>query len=173
MYVTREETPMHKRLMKLIVGVTLGIVVGLVVAGTASARMVFPASEHAKISSYKSSLLGYPRGVVGAPGLGTADSTPLTSLLGYPRGVVGAPGLETAQSTPPPQHAQKVKLVSSFDDFPEVTRTMSLTNATHSTSNGFDWNDAGIGVAIAAGALSIVALIGVGIRRSRVTPATA
>jgi len=165
---------MHKQFMKLIVGGTLAVVVALLVAGTASARIVYPASEHAQTSSYTSSLLGYPKGVVGAPGLGTADSTPLTNLLGYPRGVVGAPGLETAaQSTPVSQHAQKQTFASSYGDFPEVVRTMNLGNTTSATSNGFDWNDAGIGVGVAAGALSIVALLGIGIRRSKSTPATA
>ena len=164
---------MHKGFMKLIVGGTLAVVVALIVAGTASARIVYPTSEHAQKSSDTSSLLGYPKGVVGAPGLGTADSTPLTSLLGYPRGVVGAPGLETAQSTPVLQHAQKLTSGSSYGSFPEVVRTMNLGKSTPATSSGFDWNDAGIGVGIAAGVLSIIAVLAIGIRRSGATPATA
>jgi hypothetical protein len=140
---------MHKGFMKLIVGGTLAVVVALIVAGTASARMVYPASEQAQTSGDTS------------------------SLVGYPRGVVGAPGLETAQSTPVSQHAQKLTSGSSYGSFPEVVRTMNLGKSTPATSNGFDWNDAGIGVGIAAGVLSIIAVLAVGIRRSNATPATA
>jgi hypothetical protein len=167
---------MHKGFMKLIVGGTLAVVVGLIVASTASARILIPSSqESSSTSSSTSSLLGYPRGVVGAPGLSTADSTPLTSLLGYPRGVVGAPGLETAPATPVTHQAQKQTFVSSYGDFPEVVRTMSLGNAAHTTSSsgGFDWNDTGIGVGVAIGVASIIGLLAFGIRRSKATPATA
>jgi hypothetical protein len=161
---------MHKRFTKLILGGTLAVVVALIVAGTASARIASPPSQQDSTTS----LLGYPKGVVGAPGLGTADSTPLTSLLGYPRGVVGAPGLETA-SLPVTLHVQK--FASSYGDFPEVVRTMSLGNVAHSTSTsnggGFDWSDAWIGVGVAIGVASIIGLLAFGIRRSKATPATA
>src|SRR5437764_15267213 len=143
MHFTREET-MHKRFLKLIVVGTLAVVTALIVSRAASARIFIPASNQQSTPDYTKSLLGYPKGVCGAPGLATAESSRspgLSYLLGYPRGVVGAPGLPTAESTPVTQHAQKQTFSSSYGDFPEVARTMSLGNAAHTStsSSSFDW----------------------------------
>jgi hypothetical protein len=137
--------------MKLIVGGTLAVVVALIVAGTASARVLIPSQQQSTVrSNYTSRLLGYPKGVVGAPGLGTAASTPVK------------------------QHAQRLTFVGSYSDFPELQRTMALSAASHTTSNnGFDWNDGGIGVGVAIGVASIIGLLAFGIRRSKAEPATA
>lgn len=140
---------MHKRFMKLIVGGTLAVVVTLIVAGTASARIpIPPPPSHEDVTSTTSNLLGYPRGVVGAPGLETGSSAPVTH--------------------------QAQKFASSYGDFPEVVRTMSLGTAAKTTSSsGFDWNDTGIGIGVAIAVVSIIGLAVFGIRRSKATPATA
>ena len=137
---------MNKRFMKLILGGTLAVVVTLIVVGTASARI------------YSS---------------GSASST--SSLLGYPRGVVGAPGLPSVDSTPAPQHVQKSQATAGYSAFPEVVRTMNLGNAAHTStsSSSFDWSNAGIGVGIGIGVLCAIGLFFVSIRRSKATPAAA
>jgi hypothetical protein len=167
---------MNKRFTKLILGGTIAVVFALTVAGTASARIAIPPSQQGSqgTSSYTSSLLGYPKGVVGAPGFGTTESSQ-SYLLGYPRGIVGAPGLPTAEPRPVTQHVQKQTFASSYGDFPEVVRTMGLGTAAHTStsSNSFDWDNVWIGAAIGIGVLCIAGLCAFGIRRSKATPATA
>lgn len=162
---------MHKGLTKLVIGGTLAVLVTLIVAGTASGR---PSVD----------LIGYPKGVVGAPAGWTGPSSAkpqhgqtslATTLVGYPRGVVGAPFLEAASSGVAPEHLRNSQVAVGYGSFPEVARTMNLAQASHTSASqsGFDWNNAGLGVGIGIGVLSILGLCFVGMRRYRSTPATA
>jgi hypothetical protein len=84
------------------------------------------------------------------PGGGTVS----VQGVNYPKGNV-APAVGTSQSGP-------------------VVRHVSVLYAAPSSSGGgFDWGDAGVGLAIGIGVASVIALSFVGIRRSRATPAPA
>jgi hypothetical protein len=158
---------MHKRFMKIILVGTLAVVVTSIVVGTASARVYNSGNSSV-------SLLCYPRGVVGAPGLDTATSTPTTQHVQKSLVTAGYSAFpEVTRTMTTTQHVQKSLVTTGYSAFPEVTRTMNLGNVTPATSSGFDWSNAGIGAGIGIGVASILALSSIAIRRSKATAAPA
>jgi hypothetical protein len=84
------------------------------------------------------------------PGGGTVSA----QGVNYPKGTI-APAVGTPQSGPAVRHVGV------------------LYAAPSSSDGGFDWGDAGVGLAIGIGVASVIALSFVGIRRSKATPVAA
>ena len=136
---------MHKWLMKLTVVATLALVVAAIVAGAASARIYLwgNAPQHQQVSTPATDSAA-------SRGGGTV------SLVGgvYPKGTQVAPALGTRESGPVAQHTQTLKVPAASD-------------------SGFTWSDARIADGIGFGALCVLTMLAVGLRRSRVSTAHA
>ena len=134
---------MHKWLMKLIGVGILGLLVAAMFAGPALARVVTPVDPQ-KQAAEQAWMQESDSAAV--PGGGTVS----VARGVYAKGTQVAPALGSPQSGPAGQH-----------------------KVTTSSDSGFSWRNAGIAVGIGIGALCILGLFAVGIRRSKTTPATA
>jgi hypothetical protein len=128
--------------LKLILATSLAAVFATTVAGVASGRVATPGETQQSVPSAPSDSAAFPGG-------GTVGALGVN----YPKGT-NVPAVGTPQSGP----TEEV--------------VVGDHAAPSSTGGGFDWGDAGIGLAIGVGAAGVIALFVVGIRKNTATPIT-